>query len=145
MGQICTCGVLVNAVSCDNNVRFAGHIGTVKGDLTYMANVCDTTMSTSTLYLEFTDKQTHGCRYSFEFVSETITAVVCRQEGMDCEITVRGTGVVGGRVFPFEAVFRDQVEAANYDIVQSFVITGFFDQDGAAPVPQGSIFAIGCE
>lgn len=63
---------------------------------------------------------------------------------MNCEVTVTGTGTVGGVTYPFEAVFRDQVASSNVDDVQSFVITGFFDQNGAAPVPQGSIVAVGC-
>ena len=143
MGLECTCGVLVNAVSRDNNVRFNGQMGTVKGDLTYMANICVTTLETSTLSLNFVDTETGA--NSFTFVANSITSVVCKREGQNCEVTVTGTGLVNGVQFPFEAVFRDQVASANVDIVQSFVITGFFNQNGAAPVAQGSIVALGCE
>ena len=60
-------------------------------------------------------------------------------------VTVKGTGIVNGRQYSFEAVFRDQVAPAANDIVQSFVIKGFFDQNGAVSVPQGSIIALGCQ
>ena len=145
MGMECTCGVLVNAVSRRNNVKFNGQMGTVKGDLTYMANVCVTMLEGSSLSLEFEDKETKYGVNSFKFVANAITSVVCRRLGQNCEVTVKGTGLVNGVQFPFEAVFRDQVESANVDIVQSFVITGFFDQNGAAPVAQGSIVSLGCE
>ncbi|WP_252503364.1 hypothetical protein [Sporosarcina sp. Marseille-Q4943] len=145
MGMECPCGVLVNAVSRDNNVRFNGQMGTVEGDLTYMANVCVTTLAASTLSLQFTDTETMGGVNSFMFVANSITSVECNRIGQNCEVTVTGTGLVNGQQFPFEAVFRDQVASAAVDIVQSFVITGFFDQNGAAPVAQGSIVALGCE
>lgn len=145
MGMECTCGVLVNAVSRRNNVRFNGQMGTVRGDLTYMANVCATTLDSSTLSLQFTDTETMGGMNSFTFVANSITSVECNKEGQNCEVTVTGTGLIDNVQFPFEAVFRDQVASANVDIVQSFVITGFFDQNGAAPVAQGSIVALGCE
>ncbi|MDN4607592.1 hypothetical protein [Sporosarcina highlanderae] len=145
MGLICNCGVIVNAVSEDNNVRFAGVQGTVNGDLRYMADVCDNNLPASFLTLNFTDESGGMVNRSFNFVADTITSVVCRREGMNCVVTVTGTGTVGGNTFPFEAVFRDQVDTANFDNVQSFVITGFFNQAGAAPVPQGSIVAVGCE
>jgi len=145
MGMECPCGVLVNAVSRRNNVRFNGQMGTVRGDLTYMANVCVTTLEASSLSLQFTDTETMGGVNSFTFVANSITSVVCRREGQNCEVTVTGTGLVNNVQFPFEAVFRDQVASANVDIVQSFVITGFFNQNGAAPVAQGSIVALGCQ
>ncbi|WP_239432311.1 hypothetical protein [Sporosarcina sp. ACRSL] len=119
-------------------------MGTVRGDLRYMANVCATTLDASSLSLQFTDTETTGAENSFVFVANSITSVVCRREGQNCEVTVRGTGLVNGVQFPFEAVFRDQIESANVDIVQSFVITGFFNQTGAAPVAQGAITALGC-
>lgn len=145
MGMECPCGVLVNAVSRRNNVRFNGQMGTVKGDLTYMANVCVTTLDTSSLTLQFTDTETMGGMNSFTFVANSITSVDCDREGQNCEVTVTGTGLINNVQFPFEAVFRDQVASANVDIVQSFVITGFFNQNGAAPVAQGSIVALGCQ
>jgi len=144
MGVICPCGVQVNAVSMNNNVKFTGQTGTVRGDLTYLANVCVTTLATSTLSLNFVDTETPGVN-NFTFTANAITSVTCRQEGQNCVVTVTGTGLVNGVQFPFEAVFRDQVATAANDIVQSFVITGFFDQNGAAPVPQGSIVALGCQ
>ncbi|MCM3637611.1 hypothetical protein M3152_07740 [Sporosarcina luteola] len=145
MGMECPCGVLVNAVSRRNNVRFNGQMGTVRGDLTYMANVCVTTLAASSLSLEFVDTETMGGVNSFMFVANSFTSVVCRREGQNCEVTVTGTGLVDDDQFPFVAVFRDQVAPANVDIVQSFVITGFFNQNGAAPVAQGSIIALGCD
>ncbi|WP_432358923.1 hypothetical protein [Sporosarcina sp. UB5] len=146
MGMECPCGVLVNAISRRNNVRFNGQMGTIKGDLTYMANVCVTTLTSSTLSLDFVDTETMGGVNSFTFVANSITSVVCNRQGQNCEVTVTGTGLVNNTTqFPFEAVFRDQVAPANVDIVQSFVITGFFNQSGAAPVAQGSIVALGCE
>ncbi|EKN70695.1 hypothetical protein BABA_04619 [Neobacillus bataviensis LMG 21833] len=144
MGVICPCGVLVNAVSTNNNVKFTGQTGTVKGDLTYLANVCVTTLGTSTLSLSFVDTETPGAN-NFTFTANAITSVTCKREGQNCVVTVDGTGLVNGVQFPFEAVFRDQVATAANDNVQSFVITGFFDQNGAAPVPQGSIIALGCQ
>ncbi len=143
MGVVCTCGVIVDAFSDDNNVRFEGQTGTTEGDLTYLANVCSTTLETSTLSLNFEDEETG--QNSFFFEANEITSVECNQEGQNCVITVTGTGLVNGEEFPFEAVFRDIVEQAQNDNVQSFVITGFFDQNGAAPVPQGSIQNQGCQ
>lgn len=145
MGMECTCGVVVNAVSRRNNVRFHGQMGTVKGDLTYMANVCISSLDTSSLSLQFKDTETRGGRNSFTFVANSITNVECRREGQNCEVTVTGTGRVGDVQYPFEAVFKDVVEQAQPDLVKSFVITGFFNQNGTAPVSQGSIRALGCE
>lgn len=144
MGMECPCGVIVNAVSRRNNVRFNGQMGTVKGNLTYMANVCATRLESSTLSLEFVDTETMGGVNSFTFEANSITSVDCDREGQNCEVTVTGTGLINGVQFPFTAEFRDQVASANVDIVQSFVITGFFNQNGAAPVAQGSIMALGC-
>lgn len=144
MGIICPCGVLVDAFSASNNVKFVGQTGTVKGNLTYLANVCITTLTASTLSLTFQDTETPNVN-NFTFTANSITSVVCKQEGQNCVVTVTGTGIVNGVQFPFEAVFRDQVASAANDNVQSFVITGFFDQNGAAPVAQGSIIALGCQ
>ncbi|MCJ8009854.1 hypothetical protein ACFFF5_19225 [Lederbergia wuyishanensis] len=142
MGVACTCGVEVNAFSADNNVKFTGQNGTTKGDLTYLADVCVNSLETSTLSLQFVDTETGA--NSFTFTANAITSVTCKKEGQNCVVTVDGTGLVNGVQFPFEAVFRDEVATAAKDNVQSFVITGFFDQNGAAPVPQGSIVAVGC-
>ena len=145
MGIECPCGVIVNAVSENNNVRFTGQGGTVRGDLIYVGSICVTTLAASSLSLQFIDRETVGSVNSFTFVANSFTSVVCRREGQNCEVTVTGTGLVNGVEFPFEAVFRDQVATANVDNVQSFVITGFFTQNGAAPVAQGSIIALGCD
>ncbi|MFF2755534.1 hypothetical protein ACFVR1_17590 [Psychrobacillus sp. NPDC058041] len=144
MGVMCPCGVTVNAFSESNNVKFVGQTGTVKGNLTYLADVCITTLAASTLSLQFQDTETPN-ENNFTFTANDITSVVCKREGQNCVVTVTGTGLVNGVQFPFEAVFRDQVASAAKDNVQSFVITGFFDQNGAAPVAQGSIVALGCQ
>jgi len=144
MGVICPCGVRVDAFSEDNNVRFAGQSGTIEGNLTYLANVCVTTLADSTLSLQFEDTETPN-QNNFTFTATEITAVVCNREGQNCVVTVTGTGTINGEEFPFVVVFRDQVASAAVDIVQSFEITGFFDQNGAAPVEQGSIVALGCQ
>ncbi|WP_277587573.1 hypothetical protein [Psychrobacillus antarcticus] len=144
MGNICPCGVSVDAFSGDNNVKFDGQMGTIEGNLTYLAEVCVTTLAASTLSLDFEDTETPD-ENNFTFTANEITSVVCKREGQNCVVTVTGTGLVNGVEFPFEAVFRDQVASANVDNVQSFEITGFFDQNGAAPVEQGSIVALGCQ
>ncbi|MGG0656960.1 hypothetical protein [Rummeliibacillus pycnus] len=144
MGVTCPCGVLVNATKVGKNVKFNGVRGTITGNLTYLANVCVTTRAASTLSLVFVDTESPGT-FSFMFTANDITSVTCKRDGQNCVVTVTGTGLIGSREFPFEAVFRDQVATAANDIVQSFVITGFFDQNGAVPVTQGSIVALGCQ
>lgn len=144
MGRICPCGVSVDAFSEDNNVKFEGQNGTIEGNLTYLAEVCVTTLAASTLSLEFEDTETPGLN-DFTFTANEITTVECKREGQNCVVTVTGTGTIDDEVLAFEAVFRDQVASAANDIVQSFVITGFFNQNGAAPVEQGSIIALGCQ
>lgn len=141
---MCPCGVSVDAFSEDNNVKFEGQNGTIEGNLTYMAEVCITTLATSTLSLDFEDTETPGLN-DFTFTANEITSVECNQEGQNCVVTVTGTGTIDGDKLDFVAVFRDQVASAANDNVQSFVITGFFDQNGAAPVEQGSIIALGCQ
>lgn len=143
MGTMCPCGVRVNAQANGVNVRFTGVMGNIRGNLTYLANVCVTTLRASTLSLRFQDTETG--RRSFLFTANAITNVTCRREGQNCVVTVTGTGLVGTTEYPFTAVFRDQVATAANDNVQSFVITGFFDQTGAVPVAQGSIVALGCQ
>ncbi len=144
MGILCPCGVSVNAISKNNCVVFQGKCTTVRGNLTYLAEICVTTLGKSTLSLEFEDTQSPFTK-SFLFTANEITSVVCNKGGQNCVITVKGTGIVNGKQYLFEAVFIDQAAPAAYDIVQSFVINDFFDQNGAASVPQGSIIALGCQ
>ncbi|WP_274307663.1 hypothetical protein [Solibacillus daqui] len=144
MGGVCPCGVRVNAFAEGVNVKFDGVSGNIRGNLTYLANVCITTLSTSTLSLRFEDTETPD-HFSFLFTANEITDVKCKREGKNCVIKVRGTGLIGMTEYPFKAVFRDQVATANNDLVQSFVIKGFFDQDGTVPVEQGSVVALGCQ
>lgn len=145
MGLECLCGVKVDALSCMNHVKFEEQHGTVHGDVTYYADVCLTTLSGSFLSLDFEDLETCGGSNSFLFVSNTITNVECDQQGLNCVVTVTGSGVVNNIQYPFTAVFVDQTPFAKVDLVKSFIITGFFNQNGAAPVAQGSIKALGCE
>lgn len=144
MGTMCPCGVRVDAQATNQNVRFHGVRGSVCGNLTYLANVCVTTLDASTLSLRFVDTETPN-RFSFIFTANHITNVTCKREGQNCVVTVTGTGTVGMTQYTFTAVFRDQVANAANDIVQSFVINGFFDQSGAVPVAQGGIVALGCQ
>ncbi|WNS75837.1 hypothetical protein RRV45_02045 [Bacillus sp. DTU_2020_1000418_1_SI_GHA_SEK_038] len=154
MGVICPCGVIVQnpqdpndeAVSTSNNVQFEGQGGTITGDLFYRANICVTRLETSTLTLRFEDTETPD-ENNFTFTANAFTSVVCTQQGQNCSIEVTGTGTINGGMenFSFEAVFRDMVGQAQVDDVQSFEITGFFNQTGAAPIDQGSIIAQGCQ
>ena len=145
MGGVCPCGVQVNASARRVNVRFNGVRENITGNLTYRANVCISTLNTSTLSLRFEDTETSNNRFNFLFTANDITDVRCRREGQNCVVTVRGTGMVGMTQYSFEAVFRDQVASAANDLVQSFVITGFFNQGGTVQVEQGSIVALGCQ
>ncbi|MER1957796.1 MAG: hypothetical protein ABS942_10465 [Solibacillus sp.] len=144
MGGICPCGVQVNAFARRVNVRINGVRGNITGNLTYRANVCISTLNTSTLSLRFEDTETPN-RYNFLFTANEITDVTCRREGQNCVVTVQGTGLVGMTQYSFVAVFRDQVATAENDLVQSFVITEFFNQGGTVQVEQGSIVAVGCQ
>ena len=108
MGIICPCGVRVDASTENNNVRFEGQMGTIEGNLTYLANVCITTLDASTLSLQFEDTETPN-QNNFTFTANEITSVVCNKEGQNCEVTVTGTGTIGSYEYTFEAVFRDQV------------------------------------
>ncbi|MCG7334422.1 hypothetical protein MHZ95_03895 [Sporosarcina sp. ACRSM] len=143
MGILCPCGVSVNAFSKKNRVELRGKCGTIRGDLTYLADVCVTTLGKSTLSLKFVDTGRPSVN-DFLFTANDITSVVCQKEKLGCSVTVRGTGIVNGKQYPFTAVFEDHV-FPGHDSVRSFVITGFFDQNGAVFVPQGSITAIGCQ
>lgn len=133
MGGVCPCGVRVDAFAKCVNVKFDGVNGNIRGNLTYLANVCITTLSASTLSLRFEDTETPN-HFNFLFTANEITDVTCKKEGQNCVVTVHGTGLIGMTEYPFEAVFRDQVASANHDLVQSFVIKGFFNQGGAVPV-----------
>ena len=53
--------------------------------------------------------------------------------------------MIGTTQYSFVAEFKDLVASANNNLVQSFVITGFFNQGGTVPVAQGSIVALGCQ
>lgn len=145
MGVICPCGVAVDAFAEGVNVRFKHKRKTVKGNLTYLGDVCATSLDKSTLSLTFKDTETKGSKYSFLFTANAITSVVCKKTGNNCRVTVKGTGLVNGKQYHFEATFTDQVENANVDIVKSFNITNFFSQNGSVPVPQGSIVSKGCQ
>lgn len=154
MGVICPCGVLVQnpqdpsgeAVSTSNNVQFEGQGGTITGDLFYKADICVTRLATSTLTLRFEDTETPG-ENDFTFTATSFTRVECDSQGQNCEIEVEGFGTISGRTgtFRFEATFRDIVDPAANDNVQDFEIDGFFDQNGAAPITQGSIESQGCQ
>lgn len=150
MGVVCPCGVIVQgpangfAVSENNNVKFDGQQGTIRGDIFYRANICATKLDSSTLTLRFEDTETPDAN-NFTFNANSISCVECNPEGQNCSIRVIGTGIVNNTVYDFEAVFRDQVEQANVDIVQMFEITDFFNQTGAAPIDQGSIVQQGCQ
>ena len=145
MGLECPCGVIVNAVSQNHNVCFHGQMGTVRGDLTYMANVCVTMLDSSSLRLEFVDNESRGKSKSFLFEAKMFNSVICCREGENCEVAITGTGLVNGVLHPFKAVFREQNTSPYVDSIRSFVISRFFNQNGAAPVSQGSIIALGCE
>lgn len=147
MGTMCPCGVRVNARARNQKVEINGVRGSIRGNLTYAANVCITTLATSTLSLRFEDTETRNHRHSFLFTANRITNVTCRREGQTCVVTVTGTGTIdsGMTQYPFTAVFRDRAASAANDIVQSFVIAGFFEQSREVQVEQGSITALGCQ
>jgi hypothetical protein len=149
MGIVCLCGVRVGldgvaAVSENQQVTFTGETGTRSGTLTYTADVCSQDLATSFVTITF-DQTSTGTDRSFTETSTSITSVVCNQEGVNCEITVMGTMLVDGITRNFVAVFRDINNINAADNVQSFVIVGFFSQQGAAPVEGGSIVNQGCQ
>ncbi|MFJ8260374.1 hypothetical protein ACIQ4I_00230 [Rummeliibacillus sp. NPDC094406] len=141
MGVMCPCGVKVKAKKKCHNVKFKGVKGTIKGNLTYRADICVTKLASSTLCLEFKDKETPN-KFSFLFKAISITSVKCKKEGQNCVISVKGTGMIGKKVYLFKAIFIDQIAQ---DKVKCFVIKNFFDQNGSVSVPQGSIVALGCQ
>jgi hypothetical protein len=148
LGIVCLCGVRVgldgvDAVSENQQVRFTGETGTRRGTITYTADVCNQDLATSFVTITFDQTSNESPDRSFSETSTSITSVVCNQEGVNCEITVMGTMMVNGVTRNFVAVFRDN--AMGMDNVQSFVITGFFSQQGAAPVEAGSIVNQGCQ
>jgi hypothetical protein len=148
MGIVCLCGVRVgqdgvDAVSDNQQVTFVGETGTRRGTLTYTADVCNQDLESSFVTIDFDQTSNEMPDRSFTGTSTSITSVVCNQEGVNCVITVMGTMMVNGVTRNFVAVFRDN--AMGTDIVQSFVITGFFNQQGAAPVDGGSIVNQGCQ
>ncbi|WHY85498.1 hypothetical protein QNH39_23270 [Neobacillus novalis] len=149
MGYVCPCEVLVNAVSENKNVKFLSSIGACRGNLTYLADVSAASLETSTLSFAF-ENTDYPNFFNFLFTANTITSIACMREGGNCVVTVKGTGTVSKLPFPpfpllFEAVFTDQASPEGDDIVQSIVLTDFFEQKGAASVPQGTIIARGCQ
>jgi hypothetical protein len=150
MGVRCSCGVRVGlpftgvaAVSEDNQVSF-DNIGNRRGTITYTADVCADTLDTSTVTISFFQTSRQVTNLSFTGTSTEITSVECDRVDQNCQITVTGTIQTQFGTFPFIAEFRDQNPNANVDIVQVFDIDGFFNQQGAAPVAQGSIVNQGC-
>ena len=135
---------MVDACALGERVSIVRVKRSVRGNLTYTADVCITRLEDSTLSLQFEDTET-PCRYSFIFTANAITSVICRREGQNCVVTVEGTGTIDEIQHPFVAVFRDRVAQAANDIVQSFVITGVFAQTEPVSVSQGSIVALGCQ
>lgn len=147
MGIQCPCGVRVDATATGVNVQFVSGMGTPvneTGNLTYNADVCVTTLSKSTVRLQFVDT-TQPMTRSFTFTSTSITDVDCDRQGPNCVVTVKGRGMVLGSstTYDFEAVFRDQA-SGTHDQVTNFIIAGFFRQTGAVNVAQGSVKALGC-
>ncbi|MGE8205249.1 hypothetical protein ACQKP0_11840 [Heyndrickxia sp. NPDC080065] len=148
MGIYCPCGVYVDAHSEINHIqkivkckcRIIKKV--IRSRLSYLADICSTTLETSTLSLTYEDIQAPS--NSFFFKANSITSVICRQEGQICIVTVKGTGIVKGQQFPFEAVFCEGMEQSS-SIVQKFVIHGFFDQNDPLPVSQGTIVTRGCQ
>ncbi|KAF1083817.1 hypothetical protein SPSYN_02973 [Sporotomaculum syntrophicum] len=143
MGIRCTCGVFttIKAFATDVNVQFVGVPGTVRGNLRYIVNACVDFLEASTLTLVFTQTESGPPDRSFTFEASKITCTNCLSMGNTCVVTVAGEGT-GGRTFFAE--FRDTPDTAANDLVQSFMISGFFNQGGAVPVPQGSIISVGC-
>lgn len=144
MGVICPCGIKVNAYKACEHVSFNGVCREITGNLTYLADVCITSLASSTLSLKFEDTETPN-RFSFLFTANAITCVTCVREGQNCVVTVQGTGTIGMKEYGFKATFIDRVAQAANDRVQSFEINNFFNQNGAVPVTQGSIVALGCQ
>ncbi len=150
MGVVCLCGVRVGldgvaAVRMNQEVKFVGENGTRRGTLTYTADVCSQDLATSFVTISFLQTSNETPNRSFTGTSTSITSVVCNQEGVNCVITVTGVMNVNGVNRNFTAVFRDNNNPMAMDNVQSFVITGFFSQQGASPVPGGSIVNQGCQ
>ncbi|MBB4825989.1 hypothetical protein HNO89_003226 [Sporosarcina luteola] len=144
MGIVCPCGVRVNAVSQQNRVKFEGVPGTVCGTITYTADVCVSTPGSSRLILRFVDTENNGAQ-SFTFTATSFKQVTCCKEDYRCDVTIRGTGIINGITYGFQAIFSDYSKMAKADVVKEFEIYDFFDQLGAAPVKQGSIVARGCK
>lgn len=145
MGIICPCGVVVDAFKKNHKVKFASRCSLVEGNLTYLADICTSTLEMSTLSLTFEDKKTIGGLYSFVFTANSFCSVTCKKEGKSCVVTVKGTGLIGKKQYSFEAVFRDVCIPGIPDVVEKFVIKSFFHQNGSVPVQAGSITARGCQ
>ena len=143
MGTVCPCGVRVNAVSQHNRVKFEGIPGTVCGTISYTADVCVSTPGSSRLTLRFVDTENNGAQ-NFTFKANSFKQVTCSKADYRCEVTIRGTGMINGTTYGFQAIFTDFSKMGRADVVKEFEIYDFFDQLGAAPVKQGSIMARGC-
>ncbi|WOV89028.1 hypothetical protein QWT69_07960 [Sporosarcina oncorhynchi] len=145
MGLECHCGVKADAESFARHAKFHGQHYTVKGCLTYHANVCVSALDNALLVVDFEDEQTEGAKYSFIFTATKVSCVECCNNSHACEVTVSGMGTVNGKEYPFVAVFYDTDERTKVDFVKRFTISGFFDQNGLLAVKKGSIRALGCE
>lgn len=144
MGVICPCGVKVNALIQNHRVQFTKRCKLIRGNLTYLAYVCSSKLKTSKLQLTFEEEEQYG-NNNFVFNAKEITSVDCKQKESSCIVTVKGTGVVNEKEYPFEGVFIDTNSQIANDVILSFKILGFFDQNGILAAPQGSIVAIGCQ
>lgn len=145
MGTICPCGVEVNAFAKNQIVHINDFQGKMKGNLLYKADACITTLEKATISLKFESTSISNF-FCLSFTSNAITNVTCRREGQNCIVTVTGTGKAGYKQFPFTVEFIDQnASSSSYDIVQSFVIKGLFEQFEPIQVKQGSIIALGCQ
>lgn len=145
MGLECICGVKVETEAFAPYTRFHGQHCTVKGCLTYHANVCVSTLDSAFLLIDFEDEQAESAKNSFLFTAEKITCIECCKNGGACEVTVSGMGKVNGKEYPFIAVFCETDDRTKTDFVKRFTITGFFDQNGLLAVKKGTINALGCE
>ena len=145
MGLECHCGVKADAESFARHAKFHGQHYTVKGCLTYYADVCVSALDQALLVVDFEDEQTEDAKYSFIFTAKNITCVECCENSDTCEVAVSGMGTVNGKEYPFVAVFYDTDERTKVDFVKHFTITGFFDQNALLAVKKDSIRALGCK
>jgi GTPase involved in cell partitioning and DNA repair len=95
MGILCHCGVSVNTSAKKHKVKIKGKCKKIKGNLTYLADVCVTNPEKSTLSLELVDKKCPKVN-NFLFTANAITSVVCKEERQNSVVTIKGTGIVNG-------------------------------------------------